>query len=93
MKVQVQRVRRRYRRSMSGGWLGGGEDRSEWVEVELTDLLKWTVGDGWLEVHFPEGGGIECLFADTATHTGAERKFSYGARLKALLANQQAVQQ
>lgn len=83
--VSVTRHRRSYHRGVNGAWLGGVTHVTDSRQTTLEALRDWTVGDGWLEVVFADGT-VETLFADTATHTGAERKFSYHPRLQAWLA-------
>lgn len=62
MKVTVTRHTRNYRRSVNGGWLSNGTSQSGQFEVDIEDLHTWSIGDGWLEVVWPDGHA-EKLFA------------------------------
>lgn len=53
--VTVTRHSRTYRRSINGAWLGGATEQSAPIQVELSTLPSWTIGDGWLDVAWPDG--------------------------------------
>jgi hypothetical protein len=53
--VTVIHHARHYRRSVNGAWLGAPPTNDRHEGVDPHTLPSWTVGDGWLEIIWPDG--------------------------------------